>query len=59
DSGLSAAVLAERLLEERGILILPGICYDYDPAHFRIGLGRRQVPETLALLDEWLAAQGL
>lgn len=59
DSGLSAAVFAERLLEERGILILPGICYDYDPAHFRIGLGRRQVPDTLALLDEWLAAQGL
>ncbi|HWR12011.1 MAG TPA: aminotransferase class I/II-fold pyridoxal phosphate-dependent enzyme [Rectinemataceae bacterium] len=59
DSGLSAAALAERLLEELGILILPGICYDYDPAYFRIGLGRKQAGEALTILDQWLDAQGL
>jgi aspartate/methionine/tyrosine aminotransferase len=59
NSGPDAGILAEKLLEERGVLLLPGKCYSWDPAHFRIGLGRKQVATALLLFDEWLDRQGL
>lgn len=46
--------LAEALLAETGVLILPGSTYGYDPAYFRIGYGRASMPEALEALDGWL-----
>jgi len=37
---------AERALQERKVLILPGEIYDYN-GFFRIGLGRKQLPASL------------
>lgn len=37
---------AERALKERSILLLPSGIYDYK-GHFRIGFGRKKVPEAL------------
>jgi len=50
-----ASILAEDLLAEAGVLILPGSTYDYDPAYFRIGYGRASMPEALEALDAWLS----
>ena len=52
--GGDAEALADRLVAEAGVLILPGSCYAYDPSYFRVGYGRANMPEALARLEEWL-----
>jgi aspartate/methionine/tyrosine aminotransferase len=50
-----AADLAARLLRDTGVLILPGALYGREfGLHFRIGLGRRAVPEGLSVFGRWL-----
>jgi len=44
----------ERLVREAGVLLLPGTVYD-QPRHIRFGYGRRNMPESLAHLESWLA----
>jgi aspartate/methionine/tyrosine aminotransferase len=53
--GQDADNFAHELVTGCGVLLLPGSCYD--PAfnnHFRIGFGRKNMPESLAVLDEYL-----
>jgi aspartate/methionine/tyrosine aminotransferase len=45
------------LLEQAGVLLLPGTLYEPGSAAFRIGFGRRNLPEALAGLDEYLRQQ--
>ena len=45
-----------RLLEQKGVLLLPGTCYSFDDRHFRIGFGRRNMPVALSKLDEFVNA---
>jgi aspartate/methionine/tyrosine aminotransferase len=52
--GGDAEALALALAREAGVLLLPGKHYGYDPAHFRIGLGRANCPEAIARLEAWL-----
>jgi len=52
--GSDSGALAERLVAESGVLLLPGTFYDYDNSYFRIGFGRANMPEALHKLDEWL-----
>ena len=44
----------ERLVSEAGVLLLPGSVFD-EPRHIRFGYGRRNMPESLAQLESWLA----
>lgn len=52
--GSDSEALAERLVAESGVLLLPGAYYDYGNSYFRIGFGRLNMPEALCKLDEWL-----
>lgn len=52
--GSDAESLAERLVAEAGVLILPGRFYRYDQAHFRVGYGRANFPDALERLGDWL-----
>ncbi len=47
----------EKLVEQSGVLLLPGTVYD-QPGHIRFGYGRRNMPESLAQFEAWLRAQG-
>ncbi len=38
------------------MLLLPGRVYDYGGGRFRIGFGRRNLPEAVARLDRQLRA---
>jgi aspartate/methionine/tyrosine aminotransferase len=38
---------------EEGVLLLPGSIYEYDGNHFRLGFGRRNMPEALARLERF------
>lgn len=44
---------ADRLIKEAGVLVLPGSLFGYDPAHFRIGFGRVDLPAALDRLEEF------
>ena len=46
----------ERLVAEQGVLLLPGRVYGYGDGHFRLGFGRRNLPEAVERLDRQLRA---
>ncbi|HEY6220859.1 MAG TPA: aminotransferase class I/II-fold pyridoxal phosphate-dependent enzyme [Gemmatimonadaceae bacterium] len=52
--GLDAGRVADRFIAETGVLILPGGLFDYDRSHFRVGLGRANMPASLAAIEPLL-----
>ncbi|MFM8321318.1 MAG: aminotransferase class I/II-fold pyridoxal phosphate-dependent enzyme [Chloroflexota bacterium] len=42
------------LVSQAGVLLAPGELFDYPGNHFRIGLGRRSLPQALARLQDFL-----
>ena len=42
------------LLAESGVLLLPGGAYGHPGSHFRIGFGRRNMPEALERLERFI-----
>jgi aspartate/methionine/tyrosine aminotransferase len=51
--GLSADELARELVEDEGVLIVPGSVFGDTGNHFRIGFGRTNLPEALAGLERF------
>ncbi|SAL60752.1 transaminase [Caballeronia peredens] len=51
-----AGQFCAELLERTGVLLLPSTLIDHGDAHFRLGFGRRNMPEALAILDAYLDA---
>mmetsp|Transcript_8683 Transcript_8683/g.11758 ORF Transcript_8683/g.11758 Transcript_8683/m.11758 type:complete len:142 (-) Transcript_8683:490-915(-) len=62
-TGQSSEEWCKSLVKETGILLLPAMAYDYQPEdgrqHFRIGFGRKNMPEVIALLDKHLLQKGV
>ena len=52
--GGEAGNFCTALARKSGVLLLPGSVYDDSGNHFRIGFGRRTVPEAVARLDAFL-----
>jgi aspartate/methionine/tyrosine aminotransferase len=48
---------ARELVDEEGVLILPGSIYQHPGNRFRIGFGRRNLPEALARLERFASAR--
>lgn len=44
----------ERLVKEKGVLLMPALIYDYPANYFRIGFGRNNMPIALDKLKEFL-----
>ena len=42
------------LLKEKSVLLMPSTNYDYGDSHFRIGFGRKNMPEALQKLEDYL-----
>lgn len=51
---ISISTLADQLLQECGVLILPGTIYDDKNNHFRISFGREAMPEGLNRFREFI-----
>lgn len=49
-------VFCDELVNESGVLLLPGTMYDHPGNHFRIGFARKNMPEALAHLEKSLAS---
>ncbi|MBN2051649.1 MAG: pyridoxal phosphate-dependent aminotransferase, partial [Spirochaetales bacterium] len=52
--GLSSETVAKDLVKEEDTLLVPGTLFGMAPEYFRIGLGRRDLPETLKRFDRYL-----
>jgi aspartate/methionine/tyrosine aminotransferase len=50
----SIDVLCDRLIKQAHILLLPGSVYGVESNHFRIGFGRKNMPEALAEFEKFL-----
>jgi aspartate/methionine/tyrosine aminotransferase len=44
----------EGMLAQQNVMIVPGSIFDYAGQHFRVGLGRRNLPEALQRVDDYL-----
>ena len=47
-----------RLVEAEGVLLIPASAFGFGGDHFRIGLGRTDLPEAVARLEAFLAREG-
>jgi aspartate/methionine/tyrosine aminotransferase len=45
------------LVKKSGVLLLPGTLYDDSRNHFRLGLGRKNLPQAVERLEEYLSKQ--
>lgn len=52
-------VFCQRLVTEAGVLLLPGTLFDVPGGYFRLGFGRRNFPEALRVMEEYLGRSGL
>jgi aspartate/methionine/tyrosine aminotransferase len=52
-SDVPAERFAAGLVEEEGVMLLPGSVYGHPGNHFRLGFGRRNFPEALERLDRF------
>lgn len=50
------AQLCQRALDQQGLMIVPGTMFDHTGNHFRIGLGRRNLPQVLEQFDALLSS---
>jgi aspartate/methionine/tyrosine aminotransferase len=46
--------LADRVARECGVLIAPGSIFAHPGNHFRLGFGRKNLPQALAVFEAWL-----
>ncbi len=45
----------DKLVRQAGVLLLPGTMYDESNNHFRLGLGRKNLPQAVERLEEYLS----
>ncbi|KAL6074900.1 Capreomycidine synthase [Balamuthia mandrillaris] len=57
DEGEGAKAFCERVVKGCGVLLLPSTCFDFGDDHFRVGYGRKNMPEALAVLDAFLTQE--
>jgi aspartate/methionine/tyrosine aminotransferase len=55
-AGEPVETFCDRVRSQAGVLLLPGTLYDHPGNHFRIGFGRRNMPEALARLEPFLGS---
>ena len=56
--GAQVAEFCDQLVRQSGVLLLPGTLYEHPGNHFRIGFGRRNLPEAIGRLEDFLAMYG-
>ncbi len=55
---VSADRFTEQLVEKAGVLIMPGSIFDFPGNFFRIGFGRKNMPEILERFEQFLKDYG-
>jgi aspartate/methionine/tyrosine aminotransferase len=52
--GEDVEAFCEAVVKSAGVLLLPGTLYEDNGNHFRIGFGRKNMPEAVARLEQFL-----
>ncbi len=52
--GRNAEEFCIDVVEKQGIMLLPGTVYDFGERNFRLGFGRKNMPEALEKLEEYI-----
>jgi len=47
--------LAERLVQDKGVLLLPASVYNFSGNYFRVGFGRKNMPEALQIFRDYIS----
>ena len=55
--GEAIEAFCDRLVREAGVLLLPGTLFDVTGGYFRLGFGRKNLPEALGVLEEYLGEE--
>ena len=50
---------ARTLVEEEGVLLLPGTIYGHRGNHFRLGFGRANLPQAMERLERFAEGQAM
>ncbi len=45
------------ILDKQGVMVVPGSLFDFPGNHFRVGLGRRNLPQALEQVGEYLGGR--
>jgi aspartate/methionine/tyrosine aminotransferase len=53
--GRDVEIFCDELVKKAGVLLLPGSVYDDARNHFRLGLGRKNLPQAVERVDEFLS----
>jgi aspartate/methionine/tyrosine aminotransferase len=56
-SGEDVDQFCQRLVTSVGVLLLPGTMYDHPGNHFRVGFARKNMPQSLEQLQQYLEAR--
>jgi len=51
--------LCNQLVTSSGVLLLPGTMYDHPGNHFRVGFARKNMPQALGQLEQFLDARAI
>jgi aspartate/methionine/tyrosine aminotransferase len=54
---IEAETFCTNLVEAKSVLLLPSTCFDYGNKHFRIGYGRKNLPECIDKFEEYIVEQ--
>jgi aspartate/methionine/tyrosine aminotransferase len=54
--GEDVEMFCHQLVTSSGVLLLPGTMYDHPGNHFRLGFARKNLPQALAQLEQFLEA---
>ncbi len=54
NSGINASDFSKQLIDKNGVMIVPGELYFYNNQYFRLGFGRKNMPEALDMVDSLL-----
>jgi aspartate/methionine/tyrosine aminotransferase len=49
---------AAALVEQEGVMIVPGSIFEFPGNHFRVGLGRPNLPEALERVERFMESRG-
>jgi aspartate/methionine/tyrosine aminotransferase len=55
--GGNVETFCDELVKKAGVLLLPGSVYDDSHNHFRLGLGRKNLPQAVQRLEEFLSGK--
>lgn len=53
-TGQNVTDFCQNLVDNKGVMLLPAKVYDYEENNFRVGFGRKNMPEALNKLKEYL-----